>query len=71
MSDCIICLENLESDQQVLQFVPCLHLVHTSCALTWFNFENTREVCPYCKLDIFDAEIFKDGKYHLPSIYYA
>jgi len=69
MTDCIICLENLESSQ-VLQLIPCLHLVHTTCVLTWFNFENNEEICPHCKLDIFETEVFKDGKYHLPSIYY-
>lgn len=67
--DCVICLESLESNLQVLQFIPCLHLVHTSCALVWFKFGVSEEVCPFCKIDIFHADIFKEGNFQLPAFY--
>ena len=64
---CLICMESLMSNKQIVQYVPCLHIAHTSCTLSWFKFGITEEICPYCKLDVFELKIVKDGTYHLPA----
>ena len=44
---CLICLEEIENDQE---YLPCAHSFHSECISKWLNDHDT---CPICKIPIF------------------
>ena len=50
MSDpkkCLICLEEMETNQE---YLPCAHSFHGNCIIPWLQENDT---CPICKIPIF------------------
>ena len=50
ISNCCICLNNIENNEEV-NFLPCEHLFHWNCCLNWLKIKNK---CPICRLEIKD-----------------
>mmetsp|Transcript_41562 Transcript_41562/g.105893 ORF Transcript_41562/g.105893 Transcript_41562/m.105893 type:complete len:264 (-) Transcript_41562:191-982(-) len=48
--ECPICLEPLLQDQMAWR-LPCMHLVHSTCAVQYFKRRGVKPHCPVCRCD--------------------
>ena len=48
-SDCSICYEQIDS--KTIETLPCGHMFHRICILTWANECSHHFSCPYCKTE--------------------
>ena len=47
--ECVVCRDNFETSQTVIQLPACGHIFHEKCALTWLMHHNA---CPYCRREL-------------------
>jgi len=53
---CAICLDELQSGQEVDEIRRCGHTFHKHCLLAWLNSWNTQHSsCPNCRLPLFPS----------------
>ncbi len=45
-TQCTICMDNLNNNDQVIKTLPCTHAFHTACINTWLKQNPT---CPVCR----------------------
>lgn len=57
-NDCAVCLENIESEQQVRLVPGCNHGFHLECADMWLL---KHPFCPVCRSKL-DLELFNDSE---------
>lgn len=55
---CMICLESVEQDHR---FLPCAHVFHGECVVTWLKQKPT---CPICKIPIFIESQYQLERYN-------
>ena len=48
-NECVVCRDQFETVQTVIQLPACGHVFHEKCALTWLNHHNA---CPYCRREL-------------------
>lgn len=44
---CMVCLEEMETDQE---YLPCAHSFHGNCIIPWLQ---ERDTCPICKIPVY------------------
>ena len=50
LPSCCICLNNIEKNEETV-LLPCGHMYHWNCCLTWLKNNNT---CPMCRFELKD-----------------
>ncbi|RXH83123.1 hypothetical protein DVH24_003621 [Malus domestica] len=50
--DCVICMEDFETDQLCQVFPSCNHTFHSNCMNTWLKKSLTCPICRNCVLDL-------------------
>jgi hypothetical protein len=53
---CCICLEEFESDDEVVQSRTCHHIHHQDCLNTWIQRQNS---CPCCRRPLVEASSYR------------
>lgn len=47
-TECVVCKEDFEADDELMK-MPCGHLFHPDCLLTWLKIHNS---CPTCRHEL-------------------
>ena len=50
-SQCNVCLDVFEQDQEVIRLPKCHHGFHKGCITKWLEIN---KICPVCRVDIID-----------------